>query len=40
LLAGGYLFDGVGPPAKVLSARLGFSNAHVGLLQAMVSGPR
>lgn len=39
LFAGGYLDHCIGPLAKVLSTQLGFSNAHIGLLQAMVSVP-
>jgi len=37
--ASNYLFDCIGPLAKLLSAQLGFSNADIGLLQAVCSLP-
>lgn len=39
LFAGGYLYDCIGPLAKVLAAQLGYSNADIGLLQAVASAP-
>jgi MFS family permease len=39
LFAGGYLYDCIGPLAKVLSGQLGYSNADIGLLQAVASAP-
>jgi MFS family permease len=39
LFAGGYLFDCIGPLAKVLASQLGYSNADIGLLQAAASLP-
>ena len=37
--ASSYLYDCIGPLAKLLSAQLGFSNADIGLLQAVCSLP-
>jgi MFS family permease len=37
--ASAYLYDCVGPLAKLLSAQLGYSNADIGLLQAVCSLP-
>jgi MFS family permease len=39
LFAGGYLYDCIGPLAKVLSGQLGYSNADIGMLQAVASAP-
>jgi MFS family permease len=37
--ASSYLYDCIGPLAKLLSAQLGYSNADIGLLQAVCSLP-
>ena len=39
LFASGYLYDCIGPLAKVLSGQLGYSNADIGMLQAVASAP-